>query len=405
MTTEAERDEGDGGHGPASLPAGSGATAAPALDAAARRILEAAWRPQPDGTGFCVPNPTTYPWQWLWDSCFHAIVWSHLGDDRCLLELEAALADQEPSGFVPHVRYASAPNPHAAFWGRPTTSSITQPPMYGHALAVLHAAGRSLPEALVVRATAGLHFLLRRRRRSPAGLVELCHPWESGCDDSPRWDDVLAEPWTPERWYAAKGDLLATIQRSPDGSPLANDAFAIGSVGFSALVAWNALELAGITGDARLGAEAGELVERIDARWDEGRATWIDDGPTAHGSGRVRTADALLPVLVSPRPAAFEQLVDPGAFGAPCGPRGVHAAEPAYAPRTYWRGPSWPQLTYLLWEATSGRDRSERGDLVRSMVSGAVRSGFAEFWEPETGAPLGAVPQSWTALSCVMVDR
>ena len=34
---------------------------------------------------------------------------------------------------------------HASFWGRPETSSITQPPMYGHALAELHRAGVGCP--------------------------------------------------------------------------------------------------------------------------------------------------------------------------------------------------------------------------------------------------------------------
>jgi hypothetical protein len=384
------------------LPGGS----ADELDAAARRILEAAWRPQPDGSGFCVPNPTTYPWQWLWDSCFHAVVWAHLGDERAVVEVATALADQDADGFVPHLRYPSGPNPHAAFWGRAATSSITQPPVYGHALAVLHAAGTTLPEDLLDRATAGLRFLLDRRRRSPGGLIELCHPWESGCDDSPRWDDVLGEPWSVAGWYAAKGTLLEGITRAPGGAPLANDAFAIGSAGFTALVAWNALELVGVTGDSTLRSSASELVQALDARWDNDRLTWADDGATGAGSGRVRTLDALLPLLVCPRAEAAEQLLDPEAFGAPCGPRGVHVDEPSYEPTCYWRGPAWPQLTYLLWvAATRGLGRRVSGGLVRSMVSGALRSGFAEYWEPESGVALGAVPQSWTALSCVMVDR
>lgn len=403
MTTETERDEGNGGHSAETLPAAS----ADELDAAARRILDAAWRPQPDGSGFCVPNPTTYPWQWLWDSCFHAVVWSHLGDERAVTELEAALADQHDDGFVPHLRYASGPNPHAALWGRATTSSITQPPMYGHAVAVLDAAGATLPDALLERATRGLEFLLDRRRRSAGGLVELCHPWESGCDDSPRWDDILiGGAWAHDAWYEAKGTLLASVRRSPNGAPLANDAFAVGSVGFSALVAWNALELAGVTGDAELRSSAEALVDAIAERWDAEVQTWVDDGPTTGRSGRIRTLDALLPLLVCPRQAAFAQLGDPQAFAAPCGPRGVHAAEATYDPTRYWRGSAWPQLTYLLWvAATSGRERRTARELVRSMVSGTMRSGFAEHWEPETGAPLGAVPQCWTTLTCVMLAR
>lgn len=401
MTTEPERDEGGGRHSPQTLPAGSRHE----IGTVARRILDAAWRERPDGTGFCVPNATTYPWQWLWDSCFHAVVWSHLGDDRAVRELQSALRAQDPDGFVPHVRYGDAPNPHASFWGRPTTSSITQPPIYGHAVAALARAGAALPDEVLERATAGLRFLLEVRRRSPGGLVELCHPWESGCDDSPRWDAVLLGAWTPEAWFDAKGELVRSIERTAAGSPVANPAFAVGSVGFSALVAWDAWELVTVTGDAALRARADELAAAVDARWDAELVTWVDDGPTAASSGRVRTLDALLPLLVAPRPDAFAQLSDPAAFGAPCGPRGVHWAEPSFEPTRYWRGPAWPQLTYLLWlAATSGRERELGAGLVRSMVSGALRSGFSEHWDATDGAPLGAAPQSWTALSCVMVD-
>ncbi len=401
MTAEAERDEGDGRHSPETLPGGS----AEELCAAAKRILTSAWREAPDGTAFCVPNPATYPWQWLWDSCFHAIVWAHLGDDRGVRELESALVDQDALGFVPHLRYATGANPHAEFWGRSATSSITQPPMYGHALAVHHRAGIDLPGQLVERATNGLRFLLEHRRRSRAGLIELCHPWESGCDDSPRWDDLLPGPWTPEAWFEAKGDLLRTIERSGSGAPIANPAVGVGSVGFTALVAWNAQELAAVTGDDRMRAAASGLVDALAERWDADLATWVDDGATEHGSGRVRTLDSMLPLLVDPRPSAFGALRDPAAFGAPCGPRGVHLDEPSYDPRRYWRGPAWPQLTYLMWvSATSGRLADLGAELVRSMTAGASRSGFAEYWDPDSGDALGAVPQSWTALSCVMAE-
>jgi hypothetical protein len=400
VTSEAEGDEGDGRHGPSTLPAASPGE----LDAQARAILGAAWRPDPGGGGFCVPNPTTYPWQWLWDSCFHAVVWCHLGDERAVEELGCVLRDQAPDGFVPHVRYVGEHRPHAEFWGRSATSSITQPPMYGHALARLAAAGMSVPDELVERADLGLRFLLDQRRRSAGGLVELCHPWESGCDDSPRWDSTLPGPWTAHGWFAAKGSLLASIERNGHGSPVANPGFAVGSASFTALVAWNALELAGLTGDRALAAEVDELADRLDERWDEERATWVDDGPTAAGSGRTRTIDALVTALVRPRPEVWTALLDPAAFGAPFGPRGVHRGEPTFDPSAYWRGSTWPQLTYLLWvAATRAGEGAVAGSLARSMIGGALTSGFAEHWDPESGAALGAVPQSWTTLTCAMV--
>ncbi len=397
MKAEAERDEGDGGHGGQSVPTPSRTH----LGAQARAILEAAWRSEDDDRGFCVPHAVTYPWQWLWDSCFHAVVWTHLGDARAVAELRAALGAQDADGFVPHLRYVGGPEPHRDLWGRPATSSITQPPMYGHAIATVQRAGADLDDELVERGVAGLRFLLERRRRSAAGLVELCHPWESGCDDSPRWDGVLSEAWTPARWYDAKGALVATIERSGAGAPLHNPAFAVGSVGFSALVAWNARELAGVTGDDGLRAAGDDLAAAIDARWDAEALTWVDDGPTR--SAGVRTLDALLPALVCPRPAALAQLRDPSAFHAPFGPRGLHRAEPAYEPDRYWRGSAWPQLTYLLWVASGAvGDHDTSAALSRSFVAGAAATGFAEHWNPETAAPLGAVPQSWTTLASVV---
>lgn len=391
MTSESEGHEGDGRHG-GTLPT------RPDLIVDARRILEAAWR-NDDAGGFCVPNATTYPWQWLWDSCFHSVVWAQLGDDRALIELRTALSDQTDDGFVPHLRYGRSPHPHEALWGSGTASTITQPPMYGHAVAELHRLGFAPDEELVARAQRGLEFLLSRRHRTAKGLVELCHPWESGCDDSPRWDDTIPGGRTPDAWFTRKGELVATIERSPSGAPLHNPAFPVGSVGFSALVAWNAFELAAVTNDDGLLAAGRELADAVDDRWDADLVTWVDDGPTAAGSGRIRTLDALLPSLVCPRPEVFAELLEPGAFGAACGPRGVHLAEPTHEAEGYWRGPAWPQLTYLLWlAATSSGSEVARSALVRSMVTGVERSGYSEYWVANTGAPLGAVPQTWSNL-------
>lgn len=399
MTTESETHHGDNRH-EGTLPSEA------SLVATARSILDAAWRDDGAGGGYCVPHPHTYPWQWLWDSCFHSVVWADLGDPRAVAELTSVLAYQDADGFVPHLRYGSGANPHADLWGVRNVSSITQPPMYGHAARVLSDGGFVVPPEVLRRARLGLEFLLQRRRRSAAGLVELCHPWESGCDDSPRWDDALEGEWTSARWFDRKGELVGTIERLAGGAPVHNPEFAVGSVGFSALVAWNALELASLTGDAPLRAEAEHLVAALDARWDAALGTWIDDGPTATGSGRVRTLDALLPLLVCPRPSAFDQLIDPQAFGAACGPTGVHRRESSFAPEGYWRGPAWPHLGYLLWcAATKWRRSDVSRSLVRSITRGAVASGFAEYWEPDSGNGLGAIPQSWTLLIMAMRSR
>lgn len=373
------------------------------LRAEAAAMMEAHWRPD----GYTSPNLATYPWQWLWDSCFHALVWHHLGrPDRALDELASALAPIDPDGFVPHMRYHADPDARADFWGRPATSSITQPPMFGHALAELHRAGVDLPDPLIDHATAALRFLLDRRRRL-AGLIVVVHPWETGCDDSPRWDHWSPNGYERASFKVLKGDLIQTIERTPTGAPVDNPAFAPASVGFNALVAFNAAELAAVTGDDRLSAGSAALVAALDDRWDDEHRTWVDAGAHAAASGRVRTADSLLPLLVTAdgraADVAFAELADPRALGGPFGPAGVDRREIAYDPDSYWRGPCWPQLAYLLWVGARRRSRDDDARrLAASTIAGTATSGLAEYWNPDSGEGRGAMPQSWAALAVLM---
>ncbi len=298
---------------------------AAAFRAAVEQVLDDHWVPE----GYAAPNGATYPWQWLWDSCFHVLVWRALGRvDRAQAELASLLDPQAPSGFVPHMNYVRSPGHHAGLWGRDDASSITQPPMFGHAVAELVRAGTPPPDGVVAAAAAGLRFLLERRDRDGSGLVLLCHPWESGADDSPRWDDCCPGGFAVDRWRAEKNRLVTTIEAGEDGSPLSNPAFPVASTGFNALVAFNARELAAVTGDDGLAAAAGELAGALDGRWDDDLGTWVDAGPTAGGSGRCRTADALLPLLITDDPAraarVLADLADPAAHGGPFGPTGVH---------------------------------------------------------------------------------
>ncbi|CAN5253807.1 hypothetical protein BH18ACT4_BH18ACT4_09150 [soil metagenome] len=301
------------------------------LRARVRTVMNAHWRSE----GYTAPNPATYPFQWLWDSCFHAIIWAHLGEgERAAAELAHVFRTQDDDGFVPHIDYGAGPAVHAGFWGRAGSSSLTQPPMYGVAVSTLVAQGVAVPDGVVEAAASGLRFLLRRRRRHPSGLVPLCHPWEAGCDDSPRWDHWFVPADGPAVRYRVKGELLAGIVRSESGGPIANPAFDCAPAGFNALIALHQRRLAAATGEG--GDDADELVEALAPRWDVERRTWIDAGDGESSTGAVRTLDALLAVLVTGLAPAAEavhrDLVDPAAYGGRFGPAGVHRAEPSFEP-------------------------------------------------------------------------
>jgi hypothetical protein len=371
-----------------------------AVAASCRRILEGNWVETP---GFSVPNRRKYPWLWLWDSCFHAIAWSGLGDPRGIKELESILSLQLPSGFVPHMGYFGEPDASLALWHAPGRSDITQPPMYGHALRVLAARGFAV-EHMYGAATAGLDYLFEQRTDPSSGLIRVVHPWETGADDSPRWDGWQERRFNERRWNRKKRALVQSI-RLRDGAAWANPDFDVGSAGFSALVAFNARELGEITADARLLSRASALAKAIDDRWLDARRTWSDAclaGPVS--TSAVRTLDALFGVLVSENPrhvaGAFEEIFDGRSFWRAHGPSGTAADEPSYDPGAYWRGDSWPQELYLIMVAAQRQGRRIEADRVaEKLVLGCVGAGYAERWNPETGAGLGAQPQGWAALA------
>ena len=48
-----------------------------------RAVMNSNWV---DEFNYTRPHASRYPWMWLWDSCFHSIIYAALGDDRAPLE-------------------------------------------------------------------------------------------------------------------------------------------------------------------------------------------------------------------------------------------------------------------------------------------------------------------------------
>jgi glycogen debranching enzyme len=275
-------------------------------------------------------------------------------------------------------------------------------------LRVLHEQGFHVDE-LIECATNGIRFILRERKRE-TGLVSVVHPWETGADNSPRWD-----PWCIDRsgsaeWNRQKDRFVVSLNVNSHGAAVSNPLFSAAPASFNALVAFNAREVAEISNDSKLRDEAVELAEALDQTYLTDLATWADTMPDGRVSSSIRTLDALLPALVSPRADRIEKslrlTIDSLAFGAPYGPSGVDQREPSFDPDAYWRGASWPQLTYLFSVAAARSGFLEiREVLANNAIRAAISSNFAEFLNPITGEGHGAAFQSWACLPVVLLSR
>jgi hypothetical protein len=385
-------------------------------DAGTRELRSAAWhlldRHWDDVRGYCVPNPSVYPHLWLWDSCFHAISWASLADQRAGREYRAVLQGQLAGGLVPHMRYGGTP-PDTWLGPLPTTSSLAQPPMFGHAARVLADDGMPPATDALHRARRGLDWLWDNRR-TDRDLIYVVHPWEAGNDHSPRWDDWGAPGRTAGDWdrmgrSAWNKELMGSVTFHPDGAAAWSDAFVACPAGFNAYVAFNLAELAEVLGDATLAERAGRIRDAMDRElWDAGEQLWQDLAVVGGGpSVTVPISDGLLGALVTSdrdrAVAALRQLSDPTRFEARWGPTNVARSHPAYDPGMYWRGAAWPHLNYLLWLALRRWRFLDPADTIAARSrTVASSSGWAEFWNPETGEGLGAVPQTWTTIVVAM---
>lgn len=380
----------------------------PTLEQRARTMaagtLELQWQPD---FRYCSPNVARYRWQWLWDSCFNAIIFASLGDPRGVEELSSVLALQNDEGFVPHMGYQAHPATAEPLWGRPGSSSITQPPMYGHAAVELDRAG-FVVDHLLEQITAGLLFFAEHRRGTH-GLIRIVHPWESGADNTPRWDRFCPGGFVKERWLEEKKALVSTIECTPSGSSIFNPAFDVYPAQFNALVAFNAAVVGEYFSIEPLTRFAEELTEAMRSTWSSEHQTWADVDADGSILSAAPTIDALLGILVDDDSAKVDavarQLFDPEAFGAPFGPCSVSRADPCFDPSGYWRGPGWPHLNYLHWVAMERRARhAEATQLASQLLKSSVASSFGEYTHPFTGEPLGAHPQTWAGLCIVPID-
>jgi glycogen debranching enzyme len=134
----------------------------------------------------------------------------------------------------------------------------------------------------------------------------------------------------------------------------------------------------------------------LESRWDPELRLCLDYDLRAAKPLRSRTVAGFAPLVAGglrPRRLVtlLETLGSPSFIGCP----GLRRPLP---PSSYWRGPVWPVIDWLLWRALVRAGEHQLAERVReSSLEQIAEGGFAEYFEPFTGEPLGSREQSWTA--------
>ena len=406
--------------------------------------------------------PLLYPHMWSWDAAFVAIGLAPLSVERAVMELDTLLSAQWGNGMIPHIVFADGVDgyfPGPDRWecaaladqapaGR-KTSGIIQPPV--HAIAVQRIMERARSRGGAARAVAE-SFLDRRwddlmrwhrwlaaaRDPEECGRVTLYHGWESGMDNSPRWDDPYAHvvPGDLPPYRRADTHIVTDPEQRPsdtdydrylwlveemksvrydDGLLPKVMSLAVQDVFVSAVFAVACTVLAEVGEDhGRPAADIRDLYAWAD-RFRTGVVDTIDEKTGAARDYDLRaerwiateTIAGFAPLLCGGLPHDRERaLLDRLDGPRYCGhPDLRYALIPSTSPlsrefraKEYWRGPVWPVMTWLFAWAFARRGWAERARVLRQEGLRQVSEGsFAEYYEPFTGRPLGSSQQSWTA--------
>ncbi|HEY8639571.1 MAG TPA: hypothetical protein VIL53_03590, partial [Solirubrobacterales bacterium] len=157
------------------------------------------------------------------------------------------------------------------------------------------------------------------------------------------------------------------------------------------------------------------LVERL---WDESRGLFIDEAGPTGGRPFVSTIASLTPLALPDLPPQIgrrlveEHLLDPGRYWTAVPPPSVSAQEPSYEPdgggklvRRYWRGPTWVNTAWLVWLGLRRLGYiDEAAAMTRALAGAAVAEGLREYYDPRSGAGLGARDFAWSTLLLEMSD-
>ena len=409
--------------------------------------------------------PDLYPHQWSWDSAFIAIGLAHLDTRRAAKELLALFSHQWRTGKIPHIVFNPDAPPESYFPGPehwacastssdappapPYTSCLCQPPVHAiAALRVWEVAQRNGGEeakdarAFLQEAYPSLlrwhRYLLTYRDPEGSGLVTIYHPWESGTDNSPRWDTALAALEVGDMAPYPRHDLQHVANRSQRPTDADYDRYLwlvklIKKAGCDerSIYSYHPFLVKDVLFSAILMAANEALLEiaALVSAHDEDRARiadWIDRGRRGlqtcrdpeHGlcfdhdlrAGkplRVCTVAGFAPLIAGRQSleqvdALIATLDSPAFLGHPWlrwpVPPSTSPFQEGFHRCSYWRGPTWPVVNWLLWWSLLRAGKAERAEGLRqASLQQIVSSGFGEYFDPFTGERLGATEQSWTA--------
>jgi len=328
------------------------------------------------------PSMIHYVGVWQWDAYFHALAYRHLDMHLAQDQIRILLDHQREDGMIPDAVHDEGAVTHLNF---PVDADVTKPPLLAWAAWKLYEQGndREFLNEIYEPIVRWNDWWFEKNDLDGNGLCEYHHPFSSGLDDSPLWDDgVPVESPDLNTYLYLQQDCLSKIAR-----------------------------VIGLDSDAEIWQKRAQAMAQrmIDVTWDANAGLfWA----TRNGSRvNVRTPFNLFPLITGQMPfdiaaRLVAHLTDEHQFWSRYPVPSVAMDDPKYDPNQMWRGPTWVNVNYLLIE---GLQRSGYPDLARELRKRTLelicgQDDIYEYYHPESGEnpPNAASTFGWS--SAVFID-
>ncbi len=391
--------------------------------------------------GYTLPtNNKLYPAQWNWDSAFIALGYSYFNLDFSITEIETLLDGQWDDGMVPHILFHEKDTsyfPNHTTWkcGKKIPSSgITQPPVLAIILKKiiennqLNDDQNSRILKILIKIKKYHEWFIKFRDPNKTGLVSILHPWESGYDNSPIWDEPMSNILVDKELNYQRRDLEVS---NSDERPLKKDydryvtirdqfrdvnydpnklyelsIFNVVDVGFNSLFLKANKDLVNLLKKFKLNYD--ELDFFISKSESEIIKLYNYDSDEFVSKDLNTNKDILIPSITNYFTLIADlkndklnkkiinnlknyNLNEKYIFST------IKSDHQTFEEKRYWRGPVWINCNWLIYEGTKNKDKEYSIKIKNETISLIENKGFHEYYSCNDGSVMGANNFSWSA--------
>lgn len=375
------------------------------------------------------PSVKTYPFQWFWDSCFHAIVMRHFDATLAKRELLSLVSVQRKDGFLPHTIFWDGKlhwwcGQESYFEKHPYITAEIQPPVIAYAVLKIYEkdGDQSFVKEIYPALCKYFNYLSAQRDPDKDGLISIIQSRESGMDFSSQYDEL----WKKDKLknYLAGSDVIFAQYRKWKWDLrkiFASDIFNVEDVLVNSIYAenlWCMAELARILSkkiDAVFYKKKALLCERAIQKkcWDETDEIFYNLSGKAENFLRVKTCAALMPLILrtldkkKAKALVSKHLLKKNEFFLPYPVPSVAKSEPSFNPnpaKHIWRGTTWLNINWYIARGLKMHGfHDEAKHIAQKSCELVEKSGFYEYFNPLTGEGGGAQNFGWSTLVADML--